>query len=274
MRRAHRFGLRTLVAPLALVVLAAVLVGGAPPARAVGYPVAPLGLDRYLLSNLSAPSLAPGGSGEIAYRVADPSWWGALSAVSLTLDLYALNGYPGDAVGPLPVADAPILEASAASGTNLTLPIPDLAAGGAYAGSVSVVTGGSTPAGTYAVRTQLTFEENSSTFLFRSRGWFTAAAWAAATAAPGGNGAINATRLGVSGVVPETAIEVAPSGWAWAIGGLLAVGFTLVGLGAWLYYRRGPGSRSGTGKDEADGATNAPRAFGSRRSSPGDSRSN
>jgi hypothetical protein len=262
-----RTGVLALV--LALVVLAATV-----PSRAsAAYPVAPLAFDRAFLSNLTAPSLGPGGSTSVGFRLADPASFGALTSVVLLLEIYALNGYPGDAVGPVPVANAPTLENATASGPSVNVSVPALAPGASVSGSVRVVTSASTPAGTYAVRTALSFVENSTAYRFESRGWFTAAAWANATEEANGTATLNASRLGVSGVVPETAVYVAPSGWPVAVGALLAAGLVLVGLGAWLYFRKGPGSSSGAAKPDAPGATNAPSAFGSSRSSPGDSRS-
>ena len=235
-----------------------------------------LSLERLLLSNLSAPSVGPGGSTTLGYRLYDPVNFSALSHVVLSFEVYALNGYPGGAVGAVPVSAAPVLENGTASGLEVNVTLLSLPPGATHAGSVSVVTAGDTPAGTYAVRTRLSFVANSTAYLFESRGWFSESAWENATEGSGGTGTLNLSRLGVaglSGVVPETAVYVAPSGWPVALGALVAVGVVLVGLGAWLYFRKGPGSRSGTGNDAPPGATNAPSAFGSSRSNPGDSRS-
>lgn len=264
--------------PGVAVLLSVVLLAGATvataPARAASYPVAPVAFDRDLLSNLSAPSVGPGGSTAIGFRLADPAHFGDLSSIVLTFEVYALNGYPGDAVGPVPVANAPVLENATASGEIVNITLPALASNTTSTGSVEVVTSATTPAGTYAIRTALAFEENHTAYLFRSRGWFTLAAWENATVEANGTATVNASRLGVSGIVPETAVLVAPSGWPVALGTLLAVGFALVGLGAWLYFRRGAGaSSSGTGNVDAPGATNAPSALGRSRNSPGDSRS-
>jgi hypothetical protein len=258
---------------ISLILLGTALAAALPVGRAASPPTGPLALDRDLLSNLSAPSVAPGGTSTLSFRVADPSWFGALSGLTLTLQLYALNGYPGDDVGSLPASNAPVLEGAGQSGSSVNVSIGSIAPGDYDLGSVSVATSDATPAGTYAIRTALAFVENSSAYVFESRGWFSESAWEAATGGPGGSGTVNASKLGVSGIVPETAVYVAPSGWPWAIGALLAAGFVLVGLGAWRYFRRGPGSRSGAANVEAPGATNAPSAFGNSRSSPGDSRS-
>ena len=285
MRSAHRdrsLGLLAVAAVvLALIGVPALTPAPSPPSGVSLEPAgrttpSNLSLERVLLSNLSAPSVGPGGSTTLSYRLYDPANFSALSHVVLSFAVYALNGYPGGAVGPVPVSAAPLLENGTASGLEVNVTLLSLAPGADHAGSLSVVTSGNTPAGTYAVRTRLAFVANSSAYLFESRGWFSESAWENATEGPGGIGTLNLSRLGVpglSGVVPETAVYVAPSGWPVALGALVAVGVVLVGLGAWLYFRRGPGSRSGSGNDAPPGATNAPSAFGSSRSNPGDSRS-
>jgi hypothetical protein len=257
----------------AVVVVGLGLVASAPSGRASSYPTPPLAFDREFLSNLSAPSVGPGGSSTVSFRLYDPPYFGALAKVVLGLEVYALNGYPGTDVGPVPAADAPVLENGSASGRSVNVSLSSLSPGASYDGSVAVVTSAATPAGTYAVRTALSFVENHSGYLFESRGWFTESAWENATEGAGGSATVNASRLGVSGIVPETAVYVAPSGWPLALGALVAAGLILVGLGAWLYFRKGPGSRAGAGNDPAPGATNAPSALGRSRRSPGDSRS-
>ncbi len=270
MRRAPRRSFRTV--PLLAVLLVLALVGPASgPARAS--PPLPLVYGRGVLSNLTAPSVGPGGSSAIALELANPGNF-TMVDVRLTLGLYEFNGYPGDSVGALPVANPPLLSNASASGLSVGISVAALAPGASVYRSIGFQTSAATPAGTYAVRTAVAFQDpNGTSYLLESRGWFSAGQWANATELPGGNATLNLTVLGVSGVVPETAIYVAPSGWPVALAVLVAGGLALVGVGAWVYFRKGPGSRSGAGKLPAPGATNAPSAFGRSRSSPGDSRS-
>ena len=255
-----------------VVLIGVLLLVPAAPARAAGPPTGPLAMDRLLLSNLSAPSIVPGGSSTLSFRLSDPSWFGNLTHLVLTFELYALNGYPGDAVGPVPVANAPLLETPLASGRSVNITLPSFDRGTSFSGSLLVVTTPSTPAGTYAIRTAVGFDHNSTAYRYESRGWFTESAWQNATRGPGGSATVNVTQLGVSGIVPETAVYVAPSGWSWAIGALVGIGAVVVGLGAWLYFRRGPGSSSGAESAGSEPPRNAPRALGTSRNSPGDSR--
>jgi len=89
-------------------------------------------------------------------------------------------------------------------------------------------------------------------------------------------------------VVPHQArrLRLRRAGWAQAIKRLRCrlqdprgsqitdnLGLIVIGVGAWVYFRKGPGSRSGTANDAPPGATNAPSALGKSRKSPGDSRS-
>jgi len=242
------------------------------PVQAASEPTPPLGFDREVLSNLSAPSIGPGGSATLSFRLSDPASFFPLAVVSLDFDVYAFNGYPGNSVVQGPLVDAPVLDNGSVSGPRVDVSLSSLAPGTSYSGAVTVLTSVSTPAGTYAIRTELSFRANNSDYLFKSRGWFNDSTWENATTGPGGSATLNLTRLGVSGVVPETAVYVAPSDWPFAIGALIAVGLILVGVGGWAYFRKGPGSRGGTANDPAPGATNAPSAFGTSRKSPGDSR--
>jgi hypothetical protein len=265
-RRSHRPLFRSFGASV-LLLLVAVLLAVPASGRAASPPP-----GRTLLSDLSAPSISPGGSSTLDYLLSDPPWFGNLSDLVLTFELYALNGYPGDAVGPVPVANAPVLVTPAGSGRSLNLTFPSFERGTSYAGSLDVVTSSATPGGTYAIRTALSFDENASAFLYESRGWFTESVWANATQGSGGSSTVNLTQLNVSGILPETAVYVAPSDWPVAIGALVGIGLVVVGLGAWLYFRRGPGSSSGVASDGSEPPKNAPKAFGTRRKSPGDSR--
>ncbi len=243
---------RWLVARLLVVaVLVVLVVPGltARPAAASGYPALPVGFDSSFLSNLSAPSVVPGASSSLAFDVTDPSAIGAtISDVVVSFEVYAFNGFPGNATAYLPVANAPVLANATASGAFVTVAIGSLAPGGARAGSVGVVTSAASPAGTFAIRTAVNFTLNASAYRLESRGWFTAGQWARGTEAPNGSAVLNLTALGnISGIVPETAVLVAPAGWDVALGALLVGGFLLVGVGAYVYFRRKPGSRSGAG---------------------------
>ncbi len=235
---------------MAVGVVVALLGLGAQSASAATYPPLPggIGNDRFLLNNLSAPSIAPGGSGRIDFAVTAPTTPAAtLASVVVTFVVYAFNGYPGNGSASLPVADAPVLSNATVSGENVSVPLPNLSAGDSDRASVGVATSSATPAGTYAVRTAVSFTEGGIAYRLESRGWFTETVWEKATVLPNGTATLNLTVLGVSGVVPETAILVSPSGWSVALPIVAAVGFALVGAAAWVYFRRSPGSSSGTG---------------------------
>jgi hypothetical protein len=246
---------------------ALVLAGSCGVTRATGYPVLPLAYDREFLGNLSAASLTPGASGGIAFSVTDPLS-GALTNGSLTFQVYAFNAFPGNATSTVTVAGAPALSFDGASGGSVSVTIPALSSGGAYRNSVGVATSDSSPSGTFAVRTLLSFVENGTSYLLESRGWFTAAQWANATVLPNGSATLNVSRLGVSGVLPETAVLIEASEFPTVLALLLVGAAVLVGIGAWFYFRRGPASSSGVGRAGAD--QKAPRAFGSKRTRDGD----
>ena len=250
------------------VVVALVALGTPSGLARAAYPELPLADDRGFLGNLTAPSLAPGSSGTISFTVGDPLA-APLNDAELTLQVYAFNGFPGNATATVSVAGAPVLSNATGSGGAVTVALGEVASGAFVRGSVGVATSASTPSGAFAVRAALSFAENATNYRLESRGWFNATTWAAATELPNGSATLNLTVLGVSGVIPETAIVVSESSYGWILGGVLAAAAVFVGVGAYLYFRRTASSSSGTRRgDDVD--HQAPRAFGNSRTRDGD----
>jgi hypothetical protein len=242
----RRDALRPWLVAVVLVSVASFLPGvTASSTHASGYPPLPVLDGRQFLGNLSAPSLTAGTSGPLSFTVANPLPSTLVGAL-VTFQVYAFNAFPGNATSTVPVAGAPLLSYGPQSGAIVNLSVGSLGPGSVFHGSVGVDSSTSTPSGTFAVRSSLSFTANGTAYLLESRGWFTSSAWAAATELPNGSVTLNLTRLGVSGVLPETAVYVSSSGFDWALGALAAAGIVLVGAGAWVYFRRGPGSSSGT----------------------------
>ena len=234
------------IALFALVVLLTAI-AVAPASRAASPPL-PVPSDRQFLGNLSAPSIAPGGSGSLRFSLTDPPRFGApLTTVRLTFEVYAFNGFPANGSAFVPVANAPLLSNGTTSGPTVGFGVGALASGHTVTGSIGIATSSATPTGAFAIRTALAFTLNATGYLLESRGWFSAATWAAATHEPNGSATLNLSVLGVSGVLPETAVLVSSSDWQWALGALLVGAFVLLGAGAWIYARRGPGSTAGAG---------------------------
>jgi hypothetical protein len=181
----------------------------------------------------------------VSFAVADPRSFASMTAMTLTLDVYSFNAFPGNATSTIASAGTPVLATPTTSGTSVNVSLPSLHPGGQDFGSVSVATSTSTPAGTYAVRTALAFTTNGTSYRLESRGWFTASEWAAATELPNGSLTLNLTTLGVSGVTAETAILVTSAGWDWALGLILGASVVLIGAGAFVYFRRESKSRAG-----------------------------
>lgn len=230
-----------LVVALAFVAATSLL----PPPASASYPPVPLGYDATFLSNLTAPDLAPGNTGSLTFYVGDPATFASMSAISLELDVYAFNAFPGNAGSTLASAGAPVLVTPTTSGTIVNLSLPPLSPNAREFGFVGVATSSNTPSGAFAVRTALSFVANGTNFRLESRGWFSASVWAAATELPNGSATLNLTTLGVSGVTAETAILVSSSSWTWALTLILGASIVLVAAGAFVYFRRGPKSSSG-----------------------------
>ncbi len=230
--------------PVLMALLVVVPAAHAASAGPAGYPTVPVGLDRDFLGNLSAPSLTPGGSGTLGFSLSDPLAQ-ALVGAELSFGVYAFNGFPGNATGAVPVAGAPVLTTSTTSGPSANLSLGTISAGRTITGSVGIATASTTPSGTFAIRAALTFTANGSMYRLASRGWFTASEWANATELPNGSVTLNVSRLGVSGVLPETAVLVTSSDLAWGLFAIAAAGVVLVGAGAWVYFRRTSKSSGG-----------------------------
>jgi len=230
---------------LAIAVALAALTAAVPPSEAAPFPALPLAYDGTFLSNLTAPDLAPGNTGSLTFHVADPASFAPMTAVTLALQVYAFNAFPGNATSSIASAGTPVLVTPTTSGTSANLSLPPLSPGAQEFGFVGVATSSNTPAGDFAVRTALSFVANGTSYRLESRGWFTQSLWAAATELPNGSTTLNLTILGVSGVAAATAILVSSSGWDWALALILAASLVLIGAGAFVYFRRGPKSSSG-----------------------------
>ena len=265
MRRARRTLALVLVVALVLVALA--------PRGSSAPPVLPVTTFGKFLTGLSMPALAPGSSGTVGFALNDPLT-SPLSDAALTFDVYAFNAFPGNATGPVPASGALTFSGAGSShGNSVTLSVGALSPGApAYTspGTVrlTISAPGGSPAGDYAVRTLLTFTLNGSAYVLESRGFFTAADWANATSPPGSPSELNVSRLGVSGVIPESAVFVRSNPFPVPLALVLAGAVVLAALGGYWSLRRGPGSRSGA--TAGPSPSHAERAFGKRRRRDGD----
>jgi hypothetical protein len=261
--RAHLFAGVVLVTALLL------SCGLLPEARAV-YPPVPLVDDGRFLTNLSAPVLAPGSSGIVSFSLTDPLSMDMVGT-TVSIEVYAFNAYPGNATQSVP-ANAVTLAASDSCcnvlNSNLTSIPETLVPGAPLPVQLSVVTASSAPSGTYALRFQIDFTGNGTDYRLASRGEFSDAQWAAATTGPGGTSTLNLTQLGVSGIIPETAVLVRANPFPTALAVILAASLILAAAGGYYAFRRPPKSRSGAATP--DDPSHAPTAFGKRRSSDGD----
>jgi len=245
------------------------LFGGGGVAPGLAYPTVPVGLDSGFLHDLAAPVLAPGGTGTITLTVGNPLA-GTISAVVASIGLYAFNAYPGNATGGLPT-DSPTLTYQGRTGATATLDVGDLASGGAATFDIAVAAPTDCPSGAFAVRTSVDFTSNGTAYRLASRGFFSDALWAQATAGPNRTSVLNLTVLGVSGVVPETGVLVRANPYPSVLYVVLAAALVLAAAGGYYAWRRGPSSSSGA--RSPDPPSQADSAFGKSRTRDGDWRS-
>lgn len=232
------------------------------------YPVLPDGDWSPILSALTGPTLAPGGSGGVTFRLGDPLP-NAIIPTRVSLQVYAFTPTQGGAVQVPGLGSSPTFP-DGGLGTNVTPPTlpPLIPSGTTWNWSVTVTVPPAAPTGDYAVRFLVSFQMNNSSFLLESRGFFSASAWASATEYANGTPTINASELGVSGVVPETSILVSPSSTPVVLYAVLGVGLGLAALGGYWWARSDTKSKSGVRRPSPP--QSAPTAFGSRRRSDGD----
>ncbi|MHB1931450.1 MAG: hypothetical protein ACYCPV_00440 [Thermoplasmata archaeon] len=219
--------------------------------------------------SFSLPAVTAGGQTALTFVLQNPLMT-PVTRITFTAEVYAFNAFPGNATSPQPPASAPLIGNGSTSGRSVAQSWTAWPAGSRWSGAFSLTSSAATPVGTYAIRTRLTFDLNGTTDRLESRGWFSAAVWASATETANGTATLNLSRLGVAGILPETAVQILGPGLNDLLVGLVVAAIVLVGAGAYLYFRRGPGSSSGV--EAGSPASQAPSAFGRRRRREGDSR--
>ncbi|HYK93095.1 MAG TPA: NEW3 domain-containing protein [Thermoplasmata archaeon] len=215
-----------------------------PSPAAASFPVLPPGQFIEFLTGLDLPVTSPGSSVSLTGSLANPLS-GPLTSVNVSFQFYAFNGFPGNDTGPMPAGSAPTFVAPTGPGAVDWVDAPSLSPGESVPIQLSIdVPSGASP-GDYAVRTALDFVLNGTTYLLESRGYFSYSEWTNATVSPGGGSTLNVSRLGVSGVLPETALSVQTNPIPIALYVLLGGALALAAVGGYYASRRGPGSRSG-----------------------------
>jgi hypothetical protein len=226
-------------------------------------------MGREFLPMLSLAPVVPGGSSVLSFALANPLPY-PLANVTLQFGVYAFNALPGTGSGPMPSA-SPGLASDGASAAQLTIPVGALgprAAG--WSTPITVDAPAAAPLGTYAIRDALSFSLNGSEFRLESIGFFSPSVWKNATVLPNGSPTVNLTRLGVSGVLPETALLVEDSGTVdWTLVALGSAAGALALAGAYVALRRRPPSSS-SGRTPSPEKSHAETALGKSESNAGD----
>jgi hypothetical protein len=242
------------------------------PAAAAAPPTLPVASWGGFLSGISLPTLSPGASGVVSFAVSDPLSV-PIGNVELTFGIYAFNAYPGNATGPVP-ANGPDFSGPGTVGDgSATIAVGNHTPGGpsfTSPGTVALGIGAPSgaPEGTYAIRTSLSFLAGGTSYRLESRGFFTTAEWENATSPPGAPSSLNVTRLGVAGVIPETAILVRSNPFPVVLAVVVSGAAVLAAVGGYWAVRRGPRSRSGA--TVGPPPSQAETALGNSRSSDGD----
>jgi hypothetical protein len=253
---------------MALGLVSLLLVPVIPAAAANGFPPLPTTVEGRFLTNLTAPVLDPGTHGTVTARLHDPLS-GPLTNVTLTAEVYAFEPFPGGAANnSLPGGGGVVIAGANAASPTVIVAGGTLGPGTETSVAFDVVSLASAPAGAYALWFLVTFVSGGVEFGLASRGYFPAPVWANATSLPGGNSTLNLSRLGVSGVLPETAVQVVGASVNLALYFLLGLSLVLAAAGGFYAFRRGPKSRSGAAPPPEE--SRAPNALGKSRTSEGD----
>jgi hypothetical protein len=253
--------------PVVLAALGICLALVAPGAQ--GFTPPPLPASEYIgfLSNLSVPVTAPGSTANLVASVHNPLAL-ALTETNLSFEFYAYNAFPGNATGAIPGGATPSFTGGGGTGTAVAFLLGTLAPGATTPVRSEVVVPSNAAAGDYAIRARLTFVANGTYFILESRGFFTAAEWTNATRLAGNASTLNVSDLGVSGVLPETALPVRVTSFPWVLAALVVGAVVCAAVGGYYAARRGPGSSSGA--SSARPPRSAARALGKSVNSDGD----
>jgi hypothetical protein len=239
------------------------------PAGASGPPTLPVQMGRQFLPALGVAPSAPGQSTPLEFTLANPLPY-ALSNVSLTFEVYAFNPFPGTGAVSPPTG-SPLLAYGSSLGSKLALSVGTVGPKASnWSAPVTLQVPGAAAAGTYAIRDTLGFVLNGSRYQLESVGNFPPALWKNASVLANGTPTVNLSRLGVSGILPETAVLVrSTSTFAGVLYALLAAS-GLLALGGGYVALRKRGAASSSGARSRPEESHAATAFGNRRNRPGD----
>jgi hypothetical protein len=242
---AERRGSAAAVLPALALTALLLLSPPASPARAAA-PTLPIETGRGFLVQLALAPVAPGGSTNLQFTLDNPLA-STLTGVTLEFGFYAFDPSPGGHSEAVP-AEGPTLSSGTAATERIRLSVGTLLGrSSGWSAPVTVSVPGSAPLGTYALSDDLNFTTNGTSYRLASIGNFPTSLWDNATLTANGTPTLNLTRLGVSGILPETALLVQSSTAIdvalYGLGGA-AVVFAIAG-GYVAMRRRGPSSRSG-----------------------------
>lgn len=259
---------------LALLLTLAVTLPGAlaVPVSAASPPPLPSPEPAGLLA-LSTETTTPGTSVTVGLTVAN-DLASPIRNASLQIAFYRFNVNgatqglaPGDAWAPTFDATPslpPGVQGNAA-GLSGNFTLPSLTPGSEVHLALAVSVPAAAPPGSYLLRDRLVVNTSQAEYLLASRGYFPDALWARATLGANDTPQLNLSLLGVSGVIPESAIGV-ESPWVTPILLTILVSALAIGAGVGVYLfrqrSRGREAQSRAGARGEPERNHAPRAFG------------
>ncbi len=198
----------------------------------------------FLLKNFSGPTIYPGNSGNLQFRLYNP-YNRTMENIVLTSEIYAYATLETYREVDESFSNPPNIQQG--NGLIYTDTIPELHPGSNVSFTLTMKTAESTPEGVYYVRFSLEFDYSNSTnntpahFVMKSMSFFSKEEWAYATRSPNATDmayyrhGLNVTYLGVDAIIPYTSFSVRKGIPLWPL-------FLFIGLAggsailAYMYY--------------------------------------
>jgi hypothetical protein len=183
--------------------------------------------------DFNSPNIKPGDSANFGFSVKN-KYEDRMENVTITVGLYASATYY-EYIEIKDIEKPPSLDGD---GPETSLFFSEFAFNETTFVNVTVKTKSDTVQGTYFVRLQIEFDYNGSSYLMRSRGYYTDDEWEDATASANESspGRINIEMLGIDGIIPDSSFKVWESIPLWPLYVCLIPTIVMLGILALLFY--------------------------------------
>jgi uncharacterized repeat protein (TIGR01451 family) len=186
-----------------------------------------------LLEDFSSPVIKPGDSGTFTMSVTN-RYELPMENITVTAELYASATY----YDYTDIKDVESPPSIAQSGISHAQDLPDMQFNDTVFNNFTIKSSTDTTQGTYFMRFALEFDYNGSSFIMKSRGYFTDEEWDLATQAANDThpGRIDIDLLGVDGIIPDSSFKVWEPIPTWPLYLCLIPLIVFLGIMALMFY--------------------------------------